>query len=411
MSNLPVQAFRGAGKTSEQPFVIDAKDWNRMVSGLVQNLPIQTTFEEVQNICPFRVSVKWKTYPKSHPKYENIEACGLEKPDDWKRPDDKSDTRGHFGKGEYCAELEPGVCFCQDTPNVGPTFVTEAWLLGDQAIARIKWEIKQQDFSSCVGNKTEPKRDDPKCTNKYRTFLWEGSCFPLKFEKYEDSPQVVGTSIKIKKAPVPAVFEALGCKSSGGAPEDRTLYHSDIVLSINRPKMKSAFEFMPDGEITGQSILSVSQVYDVPPNCGESSVSSVSSYVPPIAGGASGGGLLGLLMEAENDLGIDQFVIARVYIVSAPNSYNLPEYAEFAFSSVFTKQYIFGNVCYGWRNTPKPEIAPAEPPSPVLGVLGVLAGGIGYQIAASILSFNATASELVMAILKQKKVEGSLWYV
>jgi len=409
MSNLPVKAFRGAGKTSEQPFVIDAKDWNRMVSGLVQNLPIQTTFEEVQNICPFRVSVKWKTYPDQHPEYKNIESLPLQKPEDWKKLNEKN-TGGHFGKGEYCAELEPGVCFCQDTPNVGPTFVTEAWLLGDQAIERIKWEIKQKDYSSCVHNKTEPQRNSRQCKNKYRTFLWEGSCLQLKLEKYADSAQVVGTSIKIKKAPIPAVFEALGCKSDGGNPEDRTLYHSDIILSINRPKMKSMFELNPSGVLAGQSILSVSQVYDVPANCGESSVSSVSSYVPPITS-MGGGGLLDLLVAADNDLGIDQFVIARVYIVSAPNGYNLPEYAEFAFSSVFTRQFIFGNVCYGWRNTPKPEIAPADPPSPVLGIIGTLSGGVAYGVVASMLSFNATASELVMAIIKQKKVEGSLWYV
>jgi hypothetical protein len=410
MSNLPVQSFRGTAQTSEQPFVIDSQDWNRMVSGLAQNLPIQTTFEEVQNICPFRVSVKWKTYPTKHPDY--MEPVDFPKPLDWVRISDQgSDTEGFFDLGIYCAELEPGVCFCQDTPNVGPTFTTEAWLLGDQAIERIKYEIKQKDFSSCVGNREEPKKNDTKCKNKYRTYLWEGSSLPLRFEKYQDFPQVTPGGVKIKKAPVPAVFEALGCKSSGEAPEDRTLYHSDIILNISRPKMKSAFEFNPSGVIAGQSILSISQVYDVPPNVGESSVISQSSYVPPLAAGGGGGGLLDLLLAAETDQGIDQFVIARVYIVSAPNSYLLTEQTQFAFSSVFTKQYIFGNLCYGWRNTPKPEVAPAEPPNPILGVLGSLAGGIGYQIAASILSSNATASELVMAILKQKKVEGSLWYV
>ena len=207
--------------------------------------------------------------------------------------------------------------------------------------------------------------------------------------------------------------------ADGSDVKDKTLFHSDIVMRITRPKMKPYFEFTPDGLLAGKSILNVGQTFDVPANCGESNLISIPSYVPPKPSGSGGGGLYQMLLDAENDLGLDEFVVARVYVVAPfmnlsgwPVTTKKPEEDDvILFNANFVQQRFFSNVCYGWTNIPKPAEVDTTPISPVLGVLGALAGGIGYFVAASMLSFNETASSLVMAFLRQKKIDGRLWYV
>lgn len=408
---MPINAVRGEKRTTnEKSYVIGAKEFNRIVAGISGNLPISTTFREIRNNFPFKVSTQFKAYPKEHPDYESLPFTS---PKDWVA-EGAPRLDGTIENGVQCAVIEAGACFCQDTANIGPTFTTEAWLLGDMAKSRIESEVEDKDYSSCVGNSKDPpsKCEGKLMVTKFRTYTWENSLLPLRLEKYEDTLSYTSSGVKSKTTPIPHPFSDLGCRSAPKA-EERTLYHSDLILQISRPKMKTAFDFMPSAELAGMSTMSISSIPDVSPTCGESTIISLPSYIvrPPVGGL----GILGFLVEAEMDLGIDQFVMARVYLVSPPEEYGLPTNKKGAVIPIyfadFVKQYIFGNVCYGWTNMPAPALSLAEPPAQVLGILGVLAGGVGYAVAAAILSFTNTIHDLVMAVLRQKKIEGSLWYV
>ena len=420
--SVPITGRRGAGDKDfvGKSFIIKASEYNRMVTGITDNLPIQTNYRREVTSHPFRVVVTSKIYPKTHPRYETFNL-----PKDAKTQlygQEKADLLGEitFENSAHCVSIDPGVCFCQDTANVGPTFITEAWLLGVKAIERIKAEIKELDFSSCISGNKLPPDPEREPTKKFRTFLWEDSLLQLKFEKYGKELKFTDGGVKEVKKTIPYPFADLGVVADGSDVKDKTLFHSDIILQLKRPKMKPFFEFTPDALLVGQSILNVGQTFDVPIDSGESSIISLPSYVPPKpSGGGGGGGLYQLLLDAENDLGLDEFVVARVYVVAPfmnvsgwPVTTRKPEEDDvILFNANFVQQRFFSNVCYGWTTIPKPAEVDTPPLNPALSVLGVLAGGVGFFAAAAMLSFNETASSLVMAFLKQKKIDGRLWYV
>ena len=420
--SVPITGRRGTTDKSfaGKSFIIKASEYNRMVTGITDNLPIQTNYRREALSHPFRVVATSKTYPKTHKRYEEftlpqeamIQLYGQERA--------RAMGEVKFENVAHCVSIDPGVCFCQDTANVGPTFVTEAWLLGVKAIERIKAEIKELDFSSCVGGNKLPPDPEKEPEKKFITFLWEDSLLQLKFEKYGTELKFTADGgVKEVKKTIPYPFADLGVVADGSDVKDKTLFHSDIVMRITRPKMKPFFEFTPDGLMAGKSILNVGQTFDVPSNCGESVLVSLPSYVPPPPSRGGGLGLYSLLLEADTDLGLDEFVVARVYVVapfmnlgSWPKTAKPPEEDDvIVFNANFVQQRFFSNVCYGWTNIPKPATQVEDPILPVLGVLGALAGGVGYFAAATMLSFNETATSLVMAFLKQKKIEGRLWYV
>jgi hypothetical protein len=420
--SVPITGRRGTTDKSfaGKSFIIKASEYNRMVTGITDNLPIQTNYRREVTSHPFRVVVTSKTYPKTHKRYESF-ALPREAMDDL-YGQERARAMGEvtFENSAHCVSIDPGVCFCQDTANVGPTFITEAWLLGVKAIERIKAEIKELDFSSCVAGNKLPPDPEKEPDKKFITFLWEDSLLQLKFEKYGKELKFTEGGVKEVKKTIPYPFADLGVVADGSDVKDKTLFHSDIVMRITRPKMKPYFEFTPDGLFAGKSILNVGQTFDVPANCGESVLVSLPSYVPPPPSGGRGmGGLYGLLLDAESDLGLDEFVVARVYVVAPylnlsgwPTTTKPPEDDDvILFNANFVQQRFFSNVCYGWTTIPKPAEVKEDPLNPALGVLGVLAGGIGYLAAASMLSFNETASSLVMAFLRQKKIDGRLWYV
>lgn len=411
MSGYPVQCVRGEKPASgdNNNFVITAEDFNRMMSGIENTFPLEVTSNERTDPHPFKPIVEYIPYPSTHPKYDQT-PLSYDLPDDLIQNQNIKDKSRKFYKGVWVATITPGVLFCQDTSGVGPVVTTEAWLLTETAIERIKAEIKGGDFSSCVTDRTDPDPDQ-KPASKYKSMLYESPKLILYFRDYDPQPEVVGTSIQVKKKDIPFYFSCLGCVSSDNPQEDeRKLFSSDIVMQVARPTTNIQFTFEPDGVIAGQSYLSINNDYKIPPNCGQSEIVSTPEYIPPVS--SAGGDFLKALMDIFNDPGIDQFVVARVYIVHPPAKWKFPtdDGAGAPWAKDFVRQFWFKNVCYGWGTTPRP-VTESSPPNPLLAVTGALAGGVGYMAAADILSTNNTLTEMATAFTKGSKVTGDVWYV
>jgi len=425
MSGFPVQCQRSSdsvipGTQPKENFVVTAEDFNRVISGIEQTFPIEADLLTASEPHPWQVECNYMALPKSHPKYEEPTEYSIGGKGEKAYAIERDGiTKGTFSKGVIGAKIYPGIFFCQDSASVGPSFYTEAWMLSPLAINRIKEEITEGIFDSAP-NRSPP---DPEFSPaaQYKTFIWEGSRMILRdWLDYSPAIDPSGSSLdtislRPKPKPIPAPFVALGCKSTESPDaSDRKLYSCDIVISVKRPKAEIDFEFRPAALFAGESVLGINSNYNVPPDAGEAKLQPRAEFRPKTSS-SFGGGLFGMLQEMASDDGLDEYVVARVYMVGPPGEYALDNLFEgYPFTpldKIFVRNYWRGNVCYGWRSPPRPLGDDFGKFIPLLSILGTLAGGIGYFAAAGMLSQTSTMSDIVMALLTTKKMEGAVWYV